>query len=137
MPSQFSIHSDFTFHRTMSTNPSNRPTDSNMTSSNSTKDSKGVGLPLPYNSYNIFFILERTLLLESRENGAASSTKMVRPRPGSEMNGEAPCTGYECIDLPPLPPRYKPLESVLKANWYDPGRKRYEKRKHTKTHGGK
>ena len=100
-------------------------------------------IPQPFNSYNIFYILERTLLLESKKNGAATIPTVHASSSGSKKkkarNYARPyqSTGYENVELPPLPPRYEHLKPLLKANWYDPGRKMNEKRKHTKSHGGK
>jgi len=83
-------------------------------------------LPKPYNNYNLFFILERALLLDSRKDYTEDSSS----RPSSPASF---VTGYEGLELPPLPPRYRHL--VLPHNWYDPMRKRFVKRKHVKDHG--
>lgn len=82
----------------------------------------------PYNSYNLFFIMERTLLLEARQIGASN---MSSHPPATA----APLTGYEFIELPPLPPRYQHLQSTLATDWYDPGRNKRMKRRHSKSHG--
>jgi len=96
-------------------------------------------LTKPYNSYNIFFILERKLLLETRQSGAAAASpaKTARPRPSSPDAGApvASLTGYEYVEVPPLPLRYQHLQSSMEANWYDPGRKKNVKRRHGKSHG--
>ena len=82
----------------------------------------------PYNNYNIFFILERELLLQERGSGSSS------PSSGANFS----FNGYENINLPELPPRYQQLEAILDPNWYVAGKKtRGAKRKHTKSHGGK
>lgn len=87
----------------------------------------------PYNSYNLFFILERARILEEKKAGSiASSAKMMVRFSASQ----AVATGYEFLDIPPLPPRYRHLEKTLAANWYDPGRNKLAKRKHGKSHGG-
>lgn len=78
----------------------------------------------PYNVYNLFFILERFLLIQARDG-------MQAPPSTAEFNG------YEGLDLPPLPPRYQHLEPTLPEDWYVPGKQRLLKRKHTKSHGGK
>ncbi|KAL7524598.1 hypothetical protein ACHAXR_000642, partial [Thalassiosira sp. AJA248-18] len=76
----------------------------------------------PYNNYNIFFILERELLIHTR-NGKNT------PPASIEFNG------YEGLDLPPFPSRYQHLKPTLVSNWYVPGKERSAKRKHTKSHG--
>ena len=92
----------------------------------------------PYNCYNVFFILERARLLEARQLGStAASAKIARPSSPSNTDSAAALTGYEFIEVPPLPPRYCHLETTLATNWYDPGRNKLKKRKHNKTHGGK
>jgi len=90
-----------------------------------------MDLPKPYNSYNLFFILERALLLEARN--IDSSTKCRSLSPPAQA---AALYGYEFIQLPPLPSRYQHLQATLPPNWFDPGRKKLAKRKHNKTHGG-
>ena len=87
-----------------------------------------------HNQYNIFFILEHKLILQSRgvfPYDAYSSTKhsQFKPDVHSRRNNEY------MVDLaiPPLPSRYSSL--ILPDDWFVPGRKKLEKRKHTKTHG--
>ena len=79
----------------------------------------------PYNNYNIFFILERELLIQARgkQPSPASSTAAF------EFNG------YDKIALPSFPPRYAHLAVTLDPNWFVSGKKK-AKRKHTKSHGG-
>ena len=92
----------------------------------------------PYNSYNLFFIIERAWLLETRQLGStAASAEIARPSSSSNTDTAAALTGYEFVEIPPLPPRYFHLEMTLATNWYDPGRNKLKKRKHNKTHGGK
>ena len=83
-----------------------------------------MDLPKPYNSYNIFFILERAFLLEERKNYSGPPPGSVRPDP----------TGYEDVELPPLPPRYSHLQQILPIDWFCPGIKR---RHNNKGHGGR
>ena len=90
--------------------------------------------PKPYNNYNLFFILERTRLIEAKQSGAtAISDKTIRP---SLHSTPTPPSAYEFIEIPPLPPRYEHLKSCLAENWYDPHRNKLVKRKHSKSHGG-
>jgi len=98
----------------------------------------------PYNSYNLYFTLERTLLVEARQqcqvddaNSASTISRihsLPKPSPCAPTAAAAP-TGYESIDLPPLPLRYQHLKRRLPANWYIPGKNKLVKRKHSKTHG--
>lgn len=93
----------------------------------------------PYNSYNLYFTLERTLLVEARKGrpDTSSSIEICLPsflKPSPNAPTVAP-TGYQSIDLPPLPPRYQHLKSILPANWYVPGKNKLVKRKHSRTHG--
>ena len=118
-----------------------------MKSQNKTKTNTTMKPAKAYSCYNIFFILERALLIDSKQNVASADnvassrrTSSVSPSTFPSTNtAAAPLTGYESIAeiLPPLPPRYQHLKNTLPANWYDPGRKSYTKRKHTKSHGGK
>ena len=85
---------------------------------------QGMKIPRPYNRYNVFFILERELLIQARKG------KQTPPTSRS-------FNGYESLDLPPLPPRYRHLQSTLAPNWYAPGKQKLVKRKHNKSHGGK
>ncbi len=92
----------------------------------------------PYNSYNIFFTLERTLLVEARRGGgdAAFVNRLPSsPKHSLPITVVATPTGYDFIDLPPLPPRYRHLKLLLPPNWYVPGKNKLVKRKHSKTHG--
>ena len=72
-------------------------------------------LAKPYNCYNLFFILERAHLLEAR--GAPNNNSMP------SYIKSLPLTGYEGLDVPPLPARYEHLNktSALNSSWYDPG----------------
>eukprot|EP00581_Thalassiosira_minuscula_P016627 CAMPEP_0183721908 /NCGR_PEP_ID=MMETSP0737-20130205/14023_1 /TAXON_ID=385413 /ORGANISM="Thalassiosira miniscula, Strain CCMP1093" /LENGTH=243 /DNA_ID=CAMNT_0025951973 /DNA_START=47 /DNA_END=778 /DNA_ORIENTATION=+ len=78
--------------------------------------------PRPYNHYNLYFILERELFLQSR--GVASATNSQRPKDVG-FHDE-----YGSIGLPPLPSRYSSL--VLPRDWFVHKKK---KRAHVKTHG--
>lgn len=85
----------------------------------------------PYNSYNIFFILERVRFIEAQKNRLGPNVNNT-PKPQIVTN-----TGYEGLNLPPLPPRFAHLESVLPSNWYCPGKNAMSTRKHERTHGCK
>ncbi|EJK74621.1 hypothetical protein THAOC_03689 [Thalassiosira oceanica] len=77
----------------------------------------------PYNRYNLFFILERELILQ-KNNPTYDPLETFR----------APdfLTGFEGIEMPSeLPKRYSKL--VLPPGWYLPGRNK--RRSHTKSHG--
>jgi len=99
----------------------------------------------PYNSYNLYFTLERTLLVEARQqmrqvddaNSASTRSHIPsfpNPSPSAPTAAAAP-NGYDFIDIPPLPPRYQHLKERLPTNWYVPGKNKLLKRKHSKTHG--
>merc|ERR1719221_627194 len=81
-------------------------------------------LQKPHNSYNLFFILERAMM--GGERGESG------PHPTAK---DAGLTGYEDFVVPPLPPRYKPIEQSLPRNWFAPGRNLVTKRKHVKKDG--
>ena len=70
----------------------------------------------PYTPYNIFYLLERELLVQEPNASSNASTKAERVNPEDELE---------------LPARYKGI--IMTPQWYDPNRK--EKRKHRKTHG--
>lgn len=91
-----------------------------------------MNLPKPYNNYNLFFVLERALIIHGRNSdppAAAADTCTPSPTATSFL-------GYDDMDIPPLPPRYQHVASTLPPNWYVPGKNSLVKRKHTKTHGG-
>lgn len=98
----------------------------------------------PYNNYNIFFTLERRLLIEQRMRHRASPTasldgneSVYSSAMGSAAGNnddDAPITGYEDLELPPLPPRYQLLAPSLPRYWFVPGRNKNAKRKHQATH---
>ena len=85
-----------------------------------------VKVSRPYSSYNIFFTLERELLLQARQGGTQAYA--VTPN-------ETLFLGYGGLELPPLPARYEHL--ILTPNWYVPGKRKVEPRKHRKSHGRK
>lgn len=80
----------------------------------------------PYNNYNIFFIVERELLIQARGK---------QPSPASSSTAFN-FNGYDNIDLPAFPPRYAHLDGMLNPNWFVSGKKHLAKRKHIKSHGG-
>ena len=94
-----------------------------MATTRSGKANDSEQLSRSYSSYNIFFILERFRLLE--RNGWIDH----------QIQQSHMLTGYEDLELPPLPPKYKHLETTLPNGWYMPGKKKQTKRKHKKTHG--
>jgi hypothetical protein len=82
----------------------------------------------PHNAYNIFFMLERYLLVQ--ETGRLSGIEAAdqNQQPSYDL------AGYKCINLPDLPPRFCSL--ILPRGWFVPGKNVKRKRKHVKTHGG-
>ena len=84
-------------------------------------------IPLPYNSYNVFYILERERIIHER-NGKQTTR---------EESSDCDFNWYGShLEVPSLPPRYIHLESTLAPNWYIPGARKLAKRKHVKSHGG-
>ena len=131
----------------------------NMVRSGNSTNTKNPSISIlrPYNSYNIFFILERVRIIEDRrkkEDGVASlssssspsnddATRVSSPSSSSDNNSSLDCNnipplcGYEHLELPPLPPRYAHLKTVLPSNWANPGKNKSSKskRKHSRSHG--
>jgi len=95
-----------------------------------------LNLHNPYNSYNIYFILECTLLVKARIS-QADNARSVESRylPSSPKAPKVAPSGYEFIHIPRLPPRYQHLKTILPPNWYVPGKNKSAKRKHSRTHG--
>ena len=80
----------------------------------------------PHNCYNVFFLLERERLLQSRP--------AYNPVTAAAAHSPVPdVAGYGYLEMPDFPTRYKGL--VLPPGWYVPGRNRV--RKHVKSHGCK
>ncbi|EED96731.1 predicted protein [Thalassiosira pseudonana CCMP1335] len=79
----------------------------------------------PLNSYNLYFILERALFLQSK--GAKSWKEEDRRL---SLNFHEYCD----LELPPFPMRYQSL--VLMDDWFMHGKNRHKTRKHTKSDGG-
>ncbi len=77
----------------------------------------------PYTPYNLFYLLERELVVQGNEPSAA--VEKARERAIMSTMLERP------EDDIPLPTRYKNV--VLLPMWYEPNMK--QKRKHRKTHG--
>ena len=65
----------------------------------------------PYNCYQIYYIVERELFLQSHSNYKAVDA--------SAAAGGLPITGYENLTVPDLPIRYACLD--LASDWYMPG----------------
>jgi hypothetical protein len=72
----------------------------------------------PYTPYNIFYLLERELMVQEPKESLENVS------PSASVNGNPE-------DQLELPARYKGI--VMSPSWYDPNRK--EKRKHRRTHG--
>jgi len=74
-----------------------------------------------YNSYNVFFMLERQLLLHSRGGGVvgnATTTKATRLDPAVDFSTLSPEVQlYVNLDLPPLCRRYADLP-LSNDNWF-------------------
>ena len=78
-----------------------------------------------HNVYNIFFMLERQLLVQETErlSGIAAADK-----------NQYDLGGYDLLSLSDLPPRFRNLH--LPQGRYVPGKSCKRKRKHAKAHGG-
>lgn len=110
------------------------------------KPSSAPSVQKPYNNYNIFFILERVRLIEARKGSKDSAaagndeeSHKSQQQQSSDASGNSSIitgsTGYEDLDLPPLPARYQHLKTVLPPDWFVPGKRKKSKRKHKATHG--
>lgn len=82
----------------------------------------------PYTPYNLFYLLERELVVQGNEPAAAEEKKTKRAKMLRERSSQI---GKRPEDDIPVPLRYKGV--VLLPLWYEPNLK--EKRKHRKTHG--
>ena len=92
-----------------------------------------------YNSYNVFFMLERQLLLHSRGGGVvgnATTTKATRRDPAVDFSALSPEVQlYVNLDLPPLCRRYADLP-LSNDNWFvEMLLGRDNKRVHKRGHG--
>ncbi|KAL9178252.1 hypothetical protein ACHAXT_001796 [Thalassiosira profunda] len=87
-------------------------------------NSAGPGPLQTFNRYNLFYRLERYLLLHSR--GAAVPERERAP-PGGVANK------FEALELPPLPPRYEGVD--IPELWFVSSKSRDRKRSHRKSHG--
>lgn len=101
-------------------------TNTNSATSSPKKKNKDPLETKPYNRYNIFYILERELFLQSNSG-------YQRKRNDDHAIPLNFTTGYEDIDLPDLPPRFASLD--LPFDWYMPGKRKLKKRDHKKSHG--
>lgn len=80
-----------------------------------------------YNNFNIFFMLERQLLLQSRGGGIDAIAKKIDTK-------DHPMVKHKAITLPPLPRRYNHLP--LTSNWFlELLSNQGKKRPHRKSHG--
>ena len=77
----------------------------------------------PYTPYNLFYLLERELVVQGHEPSDAKTKALEKARATNARNRQE--------DEIPIPDRYKNV--VLQPMWYEPNMK--EKRKHRKTHG--
>ena len=77
----------------------------------------------PYTPYNLFYLLERELVVQGHEPSDAKTKALEKARATNAHNRQE--------DDIPIPERYKNV--VLQPMWYEPNMK--EKRKHRKTHG--
>lgn len=83
----------------------------------------------PYTPYNLFYLLERELVVQEKEPAMAEEKRMKRASMLADPKRQnLPERSEEDI---PLPTRYK--HCILLPHWYEPNLK--EKRKHRKTHG--
>eukprot|EP01082_Thalassiosira_pseudonana_P014342 g13062.t1 g13062 contig7:800285-800898(+) len=103
----------------------------------------------PLNSYNIFFILERERLIQSkskegtatlyhRDHDAEVTSASVGQTQEEKLERSTSDMYREFIDLelPPFPSRYRSIEGNLQVDWYMYDKnKNKPKRRHTKTHG--
>ena len=90
----------------------------------------------PYNCYNLFYILERELCLQSSgvETWKTANTKETTDSSGSgSVQEDDVSTDYSDLEIPSLPPRYQSL--ILQNNWFVHGKRNMKKRPHVKTHG--
>ena len=90
----------------------------------------------PYNSYNIFFALERVRFIETKKKCLGAGSPIPSNGNQNPSSSGIAFNGYDHLDLPPLPPRFEHLKSIMPHNWYVPGKNKQSKRKHEKTHGG-
>jgi hypothetical protein len=85
----------------------------------------------PLNSYNIFFILERERLIQSkskegtatsyhRDHDAEVTSASVGPTKEEKLERSTSAMYREFIDLelPPFPSRYRSIEGNLQVDWY-------------------
>jgi len=86
--------------------------------------------PRPYNSYNLFFQLEREYILQTHLGHRPSLAGREAFDPATADVARYP---YPYPDGPSLPARYRRL--VLPHDWHVPGKGRRRKRSHRRTHG--
>lgn len=77
----------------------------------------------PYTPYNLFYLLERELVVQGHEQSLAKEKALEKARLSAMRE--------RLEDDMPIPSRYRNV--VLLPMWYEPNMK--EKRKHRKTHG--
>ncbi|EED87053.1 predicted protein [Thalassiosira pseudonana CCMP1335] len=82
----------------------------------------------PLNSYNLFFILERQLLLQSKGFDTTKGKGLSRRSRSVYFDDYADLA----LQFPPLPSRYQSVH--LSADWYMHGKDK-KTREHIKTHG--
>jgi hypothetical protein len=82
-------------------------------------------LAQPHNAYNIYFMLERYMLIHEMEGLGRTAAAEHHQQISYDLGG------YDLLTLPDLPPQFQNLQ--LPVGWFVPGKN--SKRKHTKTHG--
>ncbi len=82
----------------------------------------------PYTPYNLFYLLERELVVQGQDPAAAKDKVIKRAAMLAEQHGDI---GKRLEDDIHIPARYEGI--ILLPMWYEPNLK--EKRKHRKTHG--
>ena len=122
---------------TLTINPNCKKTMANKTSDDhcKKKSSASVYSNRPYNHYNLFFILERELLLQSRGNETQEKIDSLHSCGSLQGQGDDVniINNYSDLKIPPLPPRYQNL--ILRKDWFVHGNRNRNKRRHVKSHG--
>mmetsp|Transcript_7583 Transcript_7583/g.16519 ORF Transcript_7583/g.16519 Transcript_7583/m.16519 type:complete len:463 (+) Transcript_7583:343-1731(+) len=85
----------------------------------------------PYTPYNLFYLLERELVVQGNEPAVAKERALKRASMLATARSLKNEIGERPEDEIPIPARYKGI--ILLPYWYEPNLK--EKRKHRKTHG--
>ena len=96
---------------------------------------KEHGTPRPLNSYNLFFILERQLLLQS--NGIVEPCNHL-PSSALSLSSDIATADYDnykdlATQFPPMPSKYRCLD--LPVDWFMHGKNKQKTRAHSRSHG--